>query len=40
MHPFRPPVVDRRVRFALAGCGQVAASHFEAIRRHAGRAEL
>ncbi len=40
MHPFRPPIVDRRVRFALAGCGRIAASHFEAMRRHAERAEL
>ena len=30
----------RRVRFALVGCGRIAANHFEAIRRHADRAEL
>jgi len=40
MHPQRAPVVDRKVRFALAGCGRIAANHFEAISRHAERAEL
>jgi UDP-N-acetyl-2-amino-2-deoxyglucuronate dehydrogenase len=35
-----PVVTDRKIRFALAGCGRISASHFEAIRRHADRAEL
>ena len=39
-HPRRPPVTDRKVRFALAGCGRIAANHFEAISRHAAHAEL
>ena len=39
-HPRRPPVTDRKVRFALAGCGRIAANHFEAIARHAAQAEL
>ncbi|HSW03364.1 MAG TPA: Gfo/Idh/MocA family oxidoreductase [Aquabacterium sp.] len=34
------PVVDRKIRFALAGCGRIAANHVEAISRHAERAEL
>lgn len=34
------PIADRPIRFALAGCGRIAASHFEALRQHAGRAEL
>jgi UDP-N-acetyl-2-amino-2-deoxyglucuronate dehydrogenase len=40
MHPKRTPVTDRRVRFALVGCGRIAANHFEAIRKHQDRAEL
>ncbi len=39
MHaPF--PIVDRPIRFALVGCGRIAANHIEALRQHAGRAEL
>ena len=30
----------RKVRFALVGCGRIAQNHFEALRRHAERAEL
>ncbi len=36
----RPPVVDRPVRFALAGCGRIANNHFGAIESHKDRAEL
>ena len=39
-HSRRPAVTDRKVRFALAGCGRIASSHFDAISRHAGEAEL
>jgi UDP-N-acetyl-2-amino-2-deoxyglucuronate dehydrogenase len=39
-HSRRPPVTDRKVRFALAGCGRIAVNHFEAIARHAANAEL
>jgi UDP-N-acetyl-2-amino-2-deoxyglucuronate dehydrogenase len=39
-HSHRPPVKDRKVRFALAGCGRIAANHFEAVSCHAERAEL
>jgi UDP-N-acetyl-2-amino-2-deoxyglucuronate dehydrogenase len=39
-HSRRPPVTDRKVRFALAGCGRIAANHFEALSRHAAHAEL
>lgn len=31
MHSIRPPITDRKIRFALAGCGRIAASHFNAI---------
>jgi UDP-N-acetyl-2-amino-2-deoxyglucuronate dehydrogenase len=36
----RPPIRDRKVRFALVGCGRIAANHFEAIARHGERGEL
>jgi UDP-N-acetyl-2-amino-2-deoxyglucuronate dehydrogenase len=34
------PITDRKVRFALAGCGRIAANHLGAIERHGDRAEL
>ena len=40
MHPRSTAITDRRIRLALAGCGRIAANHFEAIARHAERAEL
>jgi UDP-N-acetyl-2-amino-2-deoxyglucuronate dehydrogenase len=30
----------RPIRFALVGCGRISANHIEALRQHAGRAEL
>ena len=35
-----PFVTDRRIRFALVGCGRISANHFDAIEKHAARAEL
>ena len=40
MHLQHPAITDRLVRFALAGCGRIAANHFESVARHADRAEL
>ena len=40
MHIRRPPITDRKLRFALVGCGRIAANHFEAIKRHEDRCEL
>ena len=40
MHVRRPSITDRKIRFALAGCGRIANNHFEAIKAHAGRCEL
>ncbi len=40
MHIRRQPITDRKLRFALAGCGRIAASHFEAIKAHSQRCEL
>ena len=30
----KPVVPDRKVRFALVGCGRISANHFEAIAAH------
>ena len=40
MHTFPPAVVNRRIRFALVGCGRIAANHFKAIGQHEDRCEL
>jgi UDP-N-acetyl-2-amino-2-deoxyglucuronate dehydrogenase len=34
------PIADRKIRFAVVGCGRIAQSHFEALRKHGERAEL
>ena len=26
------PIVDRKIRFALVGCGRISANHFEALK--------
>lgn len=40
MNSFAPPIVDRKIRFALAGCGRIAKNHFEAIRKLGDQCEL
>jgi UDP-N-acetyl-2-amino-2-deoxyglucuronate dehydrogenase len=40
MRHYPAPITDRKIRFALVGCGRIAANHFEALRRHQDRAEL
>lgn len=40
MRSFPPAIVDRKIRFALVGCGRIAGKHFHAIEQHAERAEL
>ena len=40
MRYFPPAVLDRRIRFALVGCGRIAANHFNAIAQHSSRCEL
>lgn len=40
MRHFPPPVTDRKIRFALVGCGRIAKNHFGAIQQHADRSEL
>ncbi|KAI5914827.1 MAG: Gfo/Idh/MocA family oxidoreductase [Nitrospira sp.] len=39
MH-FAPPITDRKVRFALVGCGRIAQNHFAAMAKHADRCEI
>jgi UDP-N-acetyl-2-amino-2-deoxyglucuronate dehydrogenase len=34
------PVTDRKIRFALVGCGRISRNHIAALERHAERAEL
>jgi UDP-N-acetyl-2-amino-2-deoxyglucuronate dehydrogenase len=34
------PVTDRKIRFALVGCGRIAANHIGAIKAHGERCEL
>jgi UDP-N-acetyl-2-amino-2-deoxyglucuronate dehydrogenase len=36
----KPFVRDRRIRFALVGCGRISANHFDALERQQERAEL
>ena len=36
----RSPITDRRIRFALVGCGRISANHVKAIETHKDRAEL
>jgi len=36
----KPPIRDRRIRFALVGCGRIAERHIEALEQHAQHAEL
>ena len=40
MHVQRPIVSDRKIRFALVGCGRISSNHFDAIKQHSERAEL
>jgi UDP-N-acetyl-2-amino-2-deoxyglucuronate dehydrogenase len=40
MRQYPAPITGRKVRFALVGCGRIAANHFAALEKHADRAEL
>ncbi len=40
MYHFSPPIIGRKIRFALVGCGRIAQNHFAAIKHHEDRAEL
>jgi UDP-N-acetyl-2-amino-2-deoxyglucuronate dehydrogenase len=36
----KPSIKDRKIRFALVGCGRIADRHFDALKAHHERAEL
>jgi UDP-N-acetyl-2-amino-2-deoxyglucuronate dehydrogenase len=40
MPPSRDPIINRKIRFGLVGCGRIAGKHIEAITKHASDAEL
>ena len=40
MRRFSDPIVNRKIRFALVGCGRIAKNHFASLKQHAERAEL
>ena len=37
---YPPPIVDRKIRFALVGCGRISANHFEALKKHRETTQL
>jgi len=40
MRNYPAPITDRKIRFALVGCGRISKNHFTALKKHADRAEL
>jgi UDP-N-acetyl-2-amino-2-deoxyglucuronate dehydrogenase len=40
MYHYPAPISDRKIRFALVGCGRIAQNHFAAIKQHNDKAEL
>lgn len=40
MRNYPPPILDRKIRFALVGCGRIARNHINAILAHQQRCEL
>ncbi len=40
MRSFPPPITNRKIRFAVVGCGRIATNHFNAIKEHSGDSEL
>lgn len=40
MRRFADPITNRKIRFALVGCGRISKNHFDSIRKHSERAEL
>jgi UDP-N-acetyl-2-amino-2-deoxyglucuronate dehydrogenase len=40
MKSFRPPIVGRKIKFALAGCGRIAKNHFDSIAKLSDQCEL
>ena len=40
MRHYPAPITDRKLRFALVGCGRIAKNHFAAMKQHADRVEI
>ena len=40
MRSYPPAILDRKIRFALVGCGRIARNHMNAIGEHRDRCEL
>jgi UDP-N-acetyl-2-amino-2-deoxyglucuronate dehydrogenase len=40
MYQYPLPITNRKIRFALIGCGRIAQNHFAAIKQHSNKAEL
>lgn len=40
MHTYSEPLLNRKIRFALVGCGRIAKNHFDSIKQHESQAEL
>lgn len=40
MRSFPAPITNRKIRFAVVGCGRIATNHFNSIKQHSDRAEL
>ncbi|MBI5937535.1 MAG: Gfo/Idh/MocA family oxidoreductase [Betaproteobacteria bacterium] len=36
----KPIIADRKIRFAIVGCGRIAKNHIEALKKHEDRAEV
>jgi UDP-N-acetyl-2-amino-2-deoxyglucuronate dehydrogenase len=40
MYTFPNPIIDRKIRFALVGCGRIAQNHFASMKQHSERCEI
>ena len=40
MHTYPEAILNRKIRFALVGCGRIAKNHFDSIKQHEDQAEL
>jgi UDP-N-acetyl-2-amino-2-deoxyglucuronate dehydrogenase len=40
MYNYPTPITNRKIRFALVGCGRIAQNHFASIKHHADQADL
>ena len=40
MYNYPPPIQQRKLRFAIVGCGRISANHFAALKEHADQAEI